>query len=69
MDFVNTKFFFKNKVLEQNIKTKNMSKKRHEKRKNEKMNSSTQKSFTLKNVWKIMIAKFEENHKFPKWVI
>ena len=43
-------------------------KKGHENGKNAKMNSSTQKYFTLKNVWKMMIMKIEENHENPKWV-
>ena len=36
-------------------------KKDRKNRKNAKMNSNTQKCFTLKNVWKIIIMKIEEN--------
>ena len=53
MDFVETKFFSKNHVLDLNLKDKyTCIKKVHENRKNTKMNSSTQKYFTSKNVWK-----------------
>ena len=41
-------------------------KKEHKNRKNAKMNSSTQKCFTLKNVWKMMTMKIEENNENPK---
>ena len=61
MDFVETKFFSKNHVLDFNLKNENMSKNCPRKRKkNAKMNSRTQKYFTLKNVWKMMIMKIEE---------
>ena len=43
-------------------------KKGHENGKNAKMNSSTQKYFTLKNVWKMMTMKIEENRENSKWV-
>ena len=39
-----------------------------ERQKNAKMNNSTQKCFTLKNVWKMIIKKIEENNENPKWV-
>ena len=60
MDFAETKFFFKNHVLDLNLKNENMSIKRPRKRKNAKMNSNTQKYFTLKNVWKITFEKLME---------
>ena len=56
MDFIETKFFYKDHVLDLNLKNENMSKKKcHENGKNAKMNSRTQKYFTLKNVWKNMV--------------
>ena len=42
MDFVETKFFYKNHVLGLNLKFEKMSKKYPQNRKNAKMNSSTQ---------------------------
>ena len=60
MDFVKTKFFYKNHILDLNLKNENMSKKGPRKRKKCKMNSSTQKCFTLKNVWKINFKKLTQ---------
>ena len=43
MDFVETKFFNKNHVLELNLKNENMSKIVRKNRKNEELNSNTSK--------------------------
>ena len=66
MGFVETKFFSKDHVFD--LRMRKCLKNDHENGKNAKMNSSTQKCFTLKNVWKMMIIKIEENRKNPKWV-
>ena len=66
MDFVATKFFYKNHVLDLNLKNENMSKNCPRKPKNYK--NEILHTFTLKNVWKMMIIKIEEKHKNPKWV-
>ena len=55
MDFVETKFFYKNHVLELNLKIENMSKKWLQKPKNHRLNHiHMKKGVTLENYLKVI---------------